>query len=120
MLSQNQVVKVRKAFETMYDSICTVVVHEEYEKENGSTGFREVAVLENEPCHLKYSTISDATQGDAVTTVSQEIRLFVTPDVEIKAGSKITVNSVNYTHSGVVAKYATHQEIVLRLWEKWS
>lgn len=120
MLSKNQVVKVRKAFETMYDSTCTVVVHEEYEKPNGSTGFRDVTVVENEPCHLKYSSVSDAVQGDAVATVSQEIRLFISPDVEIHAGSKITVNSVNYTHSGVVAKYATHQEIVLKLWEKWS
>lgn len=120
MLSENQILKVRKAFETMYDSKCTVVVHEEYEKSNGSTGFRDVTILEDEPCHLKYNSVSDAVQGDAVATVSQEIRLFLTPDAEILAGSKITVNSVNYTHSGVVAKYATHQEIVLKLWDRWS
>lgn len=120
MLSQHQVVKVRNAFEKMYDSVCTVVVHEEYEKPNGSTGFRDVTTLEDEPCHLQYTGVSAATQGDAVATVAQEIRLFLSPDVEIPAGSKITVNSVNYTHSGVVAEYATHQEIVLKLWEKWS
>ena len=120
MLSTNQVVRVRKAFETMYDSKCTVVIKEECEKENGSTGFREVIILEDEPCHLQYSSVSDAVQGDAVATVSQEIRLFVRPDVEILPGSKITVNSVNYTHSGVVAKYVTHQEIVLKLMDRWS
>ena len=120
MLSENQVVKVRKAFETMYDSVCTVVVQEEYEKENGTTCHRSVTILEDVPCHLQYSSVSDASQDDAVATVSQEIRLFISPDEEIPAGSKITVNSVNYTHSGVVAKYATHQEIVLRLQERWS
>ena len=120
MLSTNQMVKVRKAFETMYESKCTVVVQEEYEKDNGSTGFRDVTILKDEPCHLQYSSVSDAVQGDAVAMVSQEIRLFVRPDVEILAGSKITVNSVNYTHSGVVAKYATHQEIVLTLLNRWS
>lgn len=120
MLSQNQVVKVRKAFETMYDSVCTVIVQEEYEKDNGSTGYKSVTILEDTPCHLKYSSVSDATQNDAVASVSQEIRLFINPDVEIPAGSKITVNSVDYTHSGVVAKYATHQEIVLSLLERWS
>lgn len=119
MLSANQVVKVRKAIETMYDSRCTVVVHEEYEKDNGSTGFRDTVTLENEPCHLQYSSVSEATQGGAAS-VSQKIRLFVRPDVEILAGSKITVNSVNYAHSGVVAKYCTHQEIVLSLWDGWS
>ena len=120
MLSQHQVVKVRKAFEKMYDSTCTVVVHEEYEKENGSTGFRDVTVLEDAPCHVQYSSVKAAKQDTAVATVSQEIRLFVNPDVEILAGSKITVNSVNYTHSGVIAKYDTHQEISLTLWARWS
>ena len=104
----------------MYDSICTVVVHEEYEKPNGSTGFRDVTTLEDEPCLLQYTGVGAATQGDAVATVVQEIRLFISPDVEIPAGSKITVNSTSYTHSGASAKYATHQEIVLKLWEKWS
>ena len=113
-------VKVRKAFETMYDSTCTVIVHEEYERENGSTGFYDVIVLKDAPCHLQYTGVKAAEQGDAVATVSQEIRLFISPDVEILAGSKITVNSVDYTHSGVVAKYATHQEIVLKLWDRWS
>ena len=120
MLSQNQVVKVRKAFETMYDSVCTVVIQEEYEKGNGSTGHRLVTILEDAPCHLKYSSVSDASQDDAVATVTQEIRLFMSPDEEIPSGSKITVNSVDYTHSGVVAKYMTHQEIVLKLLERWS
>lgn len=120
MLSKNQVVKVRKAFETMYDSVCTVVANKEYVKPNGSTGFEPVTVLEDEPCHLQYNSVNAAEQEAAVATVSQEIRLFISPDVEIPAGSKIIVNSVDYAHSGVVAEYATHQEIVLKLWEKWS
>lgn len=120
MLSENQVVKVRKAMETMYDSICTVIIHEEYEKPNGSTGFHDVVSLEDEPCKLQYIGVSSAIQGEAVASVSQEIRLFISPDVEIPVGSKIIVNSVNYTHSGVAAKYVTHQEIALKLWEKWS
>ena len=120
MLSKNQLVRVRKAFEAMYDSVCTVVIQEEYEKGNGSIGHRLVTILEDVPCHLQYSSVSDASQDDAVATVAQEIRLFITPEEEIPAGSKITVNSVDYTHSGVVAKYATHQEIVLRLLERWS
>ena len=120
MLSQHQVVKVRKAIEKTYDSTCTVIVHEEYEKDNGSTGFREVTVLEDAPCKVQFSSVKAAEQDTAVATVSQEIRLFISPDIEIIAGSKIVANSVNYTHSGVVAKYATHQEIVLTLWDRWS
>lgn len=112
--------KVRKAFETMYDKTCTVIAHEKYEKPNGSTGFREVTTLEDAPCHVQFSGVTSAEQGDAVATVSQEIRLFISPDEEISAGSKIVVDSVEYAHSGVSAKYATHQEIVLKLFERWS
>lgn len=118
MLSANQVVKVRKAIETMYDSVCTAIVHEEYEKPNGATGFRDAILLEEEPCRIDFNCISASDQGEAVASVSQEIRLFISPDVEIPAGSKIIANSVDYAHSGVAAKYATHQEIILKLWEK--
>ena len=120
MLSKNQVVKVRNVIESTYDSKCTVIVHEEYEKPNGSTGFREVTILEDGPCRIQYSGVKAAEQGTVMAIVSQEIRLFISPDVEIPAGSKIVVNSVNYTHSGVSAKYTTHQEIVLTLWDRWS
>lgn len=113
-------VKVRKAFETIYDSKCTISVNEEYEEDNGATSFREVTLLEDEPCKIQYSSVKVAEQSDTVATVSQEIRLFISPDIEIPSGSKIIANSVNYTHSGVVAKYPTHQEIVLKLWDRWS
>ncbi len=118
MLSQNQLVKVRKAIERMYDKTCTVVIQEEYEKPNGATGFRDAILLEEEPCHIDFNSISASEQGEAVASVSQEIRLFISPDVEIPAGSKIIADSVDYAHSGVAAKYATHQEIILKLWEK--
>ena len=120
MLSAVQVVKVRKAFESMYDSICTVKVRQEYEKPNKATGFREVAVLEDEPCHLQYTNAGPAESGDASTSISQQIRLFLSPDKEIPAGSKIIVNLTAFKLSGVPAKYKTHQEIELKLWDRWS
>ena len=124
MLSQNQVVKARKAIEKLYNGTCTVTVHQEYEKDNGSTGFRDVVVLENEPCHLSFDNTSATKEGEVAASVSQITELFIGPDVEITPGSKITVTqngeTVDYTKSGVKAKYATHQEIILELWKKWS
>lgn len=113
-------VKVRKAFEKMYDSKCTVTVKQEYEKDNGATGFGPVVILKDEPCKIQFSTISSAVPGDAVASVGQEIRLFISPDVEIPSGSEMTVNSTKYKLSGVVAKYQTHQEIMLKLADGWS
>lgn len=104
----------------MYNSKCTVTVKQEYEKDNGATGFRHVTILEDEPCSVQFNTVSSATPGDAVARVGQEIRLFLRPDVEIPSGSEIVANSAKYAFSGVVAKYDTHQEVMLSLADRWS
>lgn len=117
-------VKVRTAIESLYDGTCTVTVREEYTKDNGATGFREQVVLENEPCRLSFSNTSSTKDGEVAATVSQVTQLFISPAVDIPPGSKITVtqngDTVDYTKSGVKAKYDTHQEIILELWKRWS
>ena len=115
---------VKAAIESLYDGLCTVTVHQEYEKDNGSTGFMDTVVLENEPCRLSFTNTSSTKEGDVAATVSQVIELFISPNVDIAPGSKITVTqngeTVDYAKSGVKAKYPTHQEIVLTLWDRWS
>ena len=117
-------VKVRKAIESLYDDVCTITTREEYEKENGSIGFRDVIKVENEPCHLSFGTKTSTKEGDVAASVSQVVELFIRPDLEIPPGSKITVThqgvTTDYTHSSVSANYATHQEIILDLFERWS
>ena len=124
MLSQDKMVKkARKAIETMYVDTCTITNKEEYEKENGSTGFRDTILCENEPCKLSYSSTSSAVQGEVAASVGQSIKLFISPDVPIPEGSKISVThdgvTGEYKRSGVPAMYATHQEIVLDF-KGWS
>lgn len=115
---------VRKAIEYLYDGTCTVTTHQEYEKENGSTGFKDVVILEDEPCHLSFSNASSTKEGEAVATVTQVTELFISPDVVIPTGSKITVTqngvSTEYARSGKSALYASHQQIVVELWKGWS
>lgn len=117
-------VKVRAAIESLYDGKCTVTVRQEYTKDNGSTGFRDEIILEDEPCRLSFSTTSSTNEGEVAASVSQVTELFIGPDVDIPPGSKITVTqngeTVDYSKSGVKAKYDTHQQIVLQLWKRWS
>lgn len=117
-------VKVRTAIESLYDGKCTVTVQEEYTKDNGSTGFQEVVLIEDEPCRLSFSNTSSTKEGEVAASVSQVTELFIRPDVDIPPGSRITVTqnseTVDYAKSGVKAKYNTHQQIVLQLWERWS
>lgn len=123
MLPKHQVVKTRKAIERLYDGTCTVTVHQEYEKDNGSTGFKDAVVLKNEPCHLSKSNISSTKEGEVAASISQVTELFIRPDVNIPSGSKITVTqngiTTDYTRSGEPMVYATHQEIILELFDRW-
>ena len=122
MLQSNQV--VRQAIERLYRGTCTVTVRKEYEKENGSTGYRNEVVLENQPCHLSKSNISSTQSGEVAASVSQTMELFISPDVDIPPGSIITVTqngeTVDYKRSGVKAKYDSHQEIMVELCDRWS
>lgn len=115
---------VRKAIELLYNGTCTVTEHQEYENENDATGFRDVVILENEPCHLSFSNTSSTTEGPVAATVSQVTELFISPEVNIAPGSKITVTqngvTTDYTRSGKSATYGVHQQIVLELWKGWS
>ena len=115
---------VRAAIQSLYDGKCTVTVRQEYEKDNGATGFQEIVLIEDEPCRLSFSNISSTKEGEVAASISQVTELFISPELDIPSGSKITVTqngeSVDYTKSGVKAKYETHQQIILQLLDGWS
>lgn len=114
----------RKAIESTYTGTLTVTEYQEVMNEvTKLTGFEEVTVIENQPCRLSFETLQAASQSDSTATVTQTTKLFVSPEITIKPGSKITVTqagvTTDYTHSGVPAVYETHQEIILELFERW-
>ena len=84
----------------------------------------EVVVLEDQPCRLSFEKLQTAIQSESAAAVAQGVKLFVSPDVFIKAGSKLTVSQNNrttdYTCSGIPAVYPTHQEIMLELFEDFA
>lgn len=110
----------RKAVESLYHGTCTVYERKKAKGEKTKlTGFKDVLVLENQPCRLSFAKINAAVQGEAAATAAQAIKLFLSPDIIVKPGSKVTVlqNGVerDYTSSGVPAVYQSHQEIMLEL-----
>lgn len=116
---------VKSAVESLYKGVCTVTEHQKIKKPNGSTGFEDVIVLENEPCRLSYSSIPDTSgNADLSSNTVQRLKLFISPNVNIKPGSKITVTqegrTVDYSNSGVPAVYESHQEINLEGFVKWA
>ena len=115
----------RKAQEATYDGRCTVMEHQKVkDPKTKITTEKDVAVLENEPCRLSYSSVSAVDQTESAAKTAQVTKLFLSPDTKIKPGVKITVTQAGVTRayecSGVPAVYPTHQEIVLKLAERYA
>lgn len=126
MFQKTKVVnKARKAIESLYIGSCTITEHQKIKKENKSTGFSDVVVLENQPCKLSFQTVNSTSATDmGASAVTQTVKLFIAPEIKIKPGSKITVTqndvTTEYQNSGVPAIYSTHQAVVLELFQGWS
>lgn len=124
MVLDKALLAMRKAIEAMYKDTCDVIEHQKVtDPVTKKTGFADATVLMAEPCRLSYKSIPATGDGNTAS-VSQEIKLFISPDVTIKEGSKIIV-----THKGVAeafkrsskaATYDTHQEITLELFDRWA
>ena len=115
----------RKAIETSYFGVLTVTEQQKVKDEKSKlTKMIDVVVLENQPCKLSFEKLQATIQSESAATITQVTKLFVSPDISINAGSKITVSQDNvttdYTCSGVPAIYPTHQEIILELFKDFA
>lgn len=116
----------RKVIELMYEDILTVT---EYVKsKNAKTKLmesQEVVVLEQHPCKLSYENIVQASGSESATHIEQTIKVFMAPEIEVKEGSKLTITTKagitkDFVQSGIPAIYPTHQEIMLKAFERWA
>nr|DAM40883.1 MAG TPA: head closure knob [Caudoviricetes sp.] len=81
----------------------------------------EVKVLENQPCKVSYGSLNIVGQTSTGATNRQTVKLFISPNVIIKPGSKVVVGRNAYKASGVPAVYTdTHQEIMLDMFDRWA
>ena len=115
----------RKAIEATYFGTLTVTELQKVKNEKSKLMEEsEVVVLQDQPCRLSFEKLQTAIQSESAAAVAQTTKLFVSPDIEIKPGSKITVTqagvTTDYQCSGIPAVYQTHQEIILDLFEDWT
>lgn len=110
----------RKALERLWKDRCTVYKREKVKDPiTKLTDFEEKPLIQDQPCKLSFETLT-STSGDPVAVVSQTVKLFLSPDVEIPAGCKIVVTRFNnlerkftYSKSGEAGVFTNHQEIQL-------
>lgn len=115
----------RRAVESLYKGVCTII--EQQSVENPITHInetKEVTVLENQNCKLSYEKIASTDQTNAAAVVAQSTKLFLAPEIVVKAGSKIIVTqhgrTTEYSRSGEPAILMDHQEVRLELFKGWA
>ena len=115
----------RRAQEATYEGKCTIIeYHDKEDGETGLSGEEEVIVVEDQPCKLSFEKLDAASQTETASAGSPGIKLFLAPEIKVKSGSKVIVaqngETVEYCASGKPAIYNTHQEIILKLSERWA
>lgn len=115
----------RKALEQTYMGVCTIIeYHEVTDEVTKESSEEEVAVVKEQPCSLSFETIAAASQTETAAAITQGVKLFLSPDIRVKSGSKIIVTqdgvTDEYSVSGKPAVYSTHQEIMLELCGRWA
>lgn len=124
MLQADKLVGIQKKFaDIMYTDVCNVYNQQKI-KVNNKTKFENVLVIENEPCRLSYDNPKIAVQTESSTNLSNNVKLFISPDIEVVEGSRIEVVREGKTYqfkcSGMPSMYPTHQEIKLGLSEVYA
>lgn len=115
----------KKAIERTYIGILAVTEHRKTTDDiTKITGYHDDIILKEQPCRLSYDGLQAASSTGTVVSKKQTIKLFLSPDISIKPGSKITVTqegiTADYTYSGIPAVYPTHQEIALESFGGWA
>lgn len=116
----------RKAIESTYFGVCTILERRDIRDETSKITRKkeEVPVVEQQPCRLSFEKRSAVVQTDTAAKLTQGIKLFIAPEIQIKPGSKIIVEqdgvTMEYAASGVPAVYPTHSEVMLERFRGWA
>lgn len=115
----------QKAIRKLWDGLCDVYVRET--QVNPASGRDEpvpVLLHQNVPCRLSYHLIAETKEDSGAEKIQQTTKLFLAKDVEIPPGSKLVVTQEGkteaYSRTGQPAVYSHHQEIMLKLFERWA
>ena len=115
----------RSSVEATYRGICNIYEYQTVKNPETKISSQEpVLVNENIPCKLSFENLSVAGTGEGAAQRSIVAKLFIAPEVEIKAGSKLVITqdeiTKEYAKSGEPGIFPSHQEIMLNLFERWA
>lgn len=107
----------RDAAESLYDSTADIWGFKDDKKSNeifAEDKLKPIKIYEKESCRVSKKTIGATQDGK----IQHETVLFISPDLDIAPGSRMTVTNragevTEYVGTGAPFKYDTHQEITL-------
>ena len=116
---------VRTALERLWKDRCSIFIREEVtDPVTHLTDSEEKPLLQDQPCKLSFENLSTTSDDGNVAEKKMVVKLFLTSEIEVKAGSQIEVThngeTAMYSNSGEAGKFFTHQEINLELAERWA
>lgn len=101
----------------MYEDRATISRHMEIEKPSGETVEALAPIYTDQPCRISQKSLGSNDQTEAQNQIQYEIKLFISPELDIRQGDAIEVarGSVIRTYTaGEPFLYPTHQEISLQ------
>lgn len=116
----------RKAVESTYTGTCAIIERRDIRDEATKITRKneEVPIVKNQPCKLSFEKLNAIIQTDTAAIQAQGAKLFIAPEIRVKAGSKIIVEqngvTAEYSSSGEAAVYLSHAEIMLELFKEWA
>lgn len=116
----------RNSIQELYNDTCSI--YESGYVKDQETGITkptdDILVVANQQCRISFKNLGATFQTEGPAKLSQEIKLFIAPELLIKEGSKIVITrngrTTEYKNSGTPAIYDTHQEIILALAEDYA
>ena len=121
MFPENQM--VREAVASLWDATCRIFVYRKKKDEDKNVSYMEEEELAGGPfpCRIDIDSAPAAEDSSGPDSVSQEITLILSAEVNIPPGAKILYkppawsgrDDEVYINAGVPAVYPLHQEIRL-------
>lgn len=115
----------RKAIESQYRGKCSIYELMTVKDPETKISKKEpVLVNEDIPCKLSYESLSVAGVSNGAAQKAIAVKVFMAPEIEVKAGSKLVITqdgvTKEFAKSGEPGVFPSHQEIMLNLFERWA
>jgi hypothetical protein len=122
MLKDKTIEYIKKQYEKTYDCTANIYRYVKTTTPSGATrtGISGTPTIPNMPCRISQKELNSPIQSQTSSenNISYEIKMFCSPDYEIKAGDSIEITKNSkiikiYESGEPFPPYPTHQEVLL-------